>query len=297
MRTDHEIFNSRLLKATPENVFRAIENPEILALWWGPEGFGNDIQEFDFTEGGNWKMDMIAPDGTRYPQYLVVEKITEGAIVLRCTGEADPFTLTITITPENGGTRIGWSLTFDSPEDFEKAREYLPDCLAQQLDRLAIELAVMAPGELDLVFCRIIDGPSEKVYQGWTDAEMIVKWFTPAPWKTVSAKLDVRPGGSSFILMRGPDGTEIPKPGVYLEVVPGKRLVITDAYSEAWKPSAKPFATIDLNFEDLGGKTKYTAIVRHWTKEDREAHEKMGFQTGWGAATDQLEDLIKTTSD
>ena len=94
--------------------------------------------------------------------------------------------------------------------------------------------------------------------------------------------------------MQGPDGTEMPNPGVYLEVIPNKRLVITDAYTEAWKPSAKPFATIDLHFEDLGGKTKYTAIVRHWTMADKEAHEKMGFQTGWGTATDQLEALIKS---
>ncbi|MFC7337645.1 SRPBCC family protein [Haloferula chungangensis] len=154
----------------------------------------------------------------------------------------------------------------------------------------------MAPGELDLVFRRIIDAPAEKVYQGWTDPEMIVKWFTPPPWKTISAELDVRPGGRSFITMQGPDGAEMPNPGVYLEVIPNKRLVITDAYTEAWKPSPKPFATIDLHFEDLGGKTKYTAIIRHWTKADLEAHEKMGFQSGWGTATDQLEALITSTS-
>ena len=104
----------------------------------------------------------------------------------------------------------------------------------------------MAPGERDLVFRRIIDAPAEAVYHGWTDPEMIVKWFTPSPWKTVSAELDVRPGGRSLIVMQGPDGTEMPNPGVYLEVVSNKRLVITDAYTEAWKPSAKPFTTIEL---------------------------------------------------
>lgn len=90
--------------------------------------------------------------------------------------------------------------------------------------------------------------------------------------------------------MRGPDGTEYPNRGIYLEVVPNERLVFTDAYVSAWTPSEKPFMTVILTFEDAGdGKTRYTARVRHWTVADREAHEKMGFHQGWGIATSQLE--------
>ena len=54
--------------------------------------------------------------------------------------------------------------------------------------------------------------------------------------------------------------------------------------SKAWEPSQKPFMTVILTFEDEGGKTRYTARVRHWTVADREAHEKMGFHQGWGSA-------------
>jgi len=46
--------------------------------------------------------------------------------------------------------------------------------------------------------------------------------------------------------------------------------------------------TVILTFEDEGGKTRYTARVRHWTVADREAHEKMGFHHGWGQCADQL---------
>jgi uncharacterized protein YndB with AHSA1/START domain len=66
----------------------------------------------------------------------------------------------------------------------------------------------------------------------------------------------------------------------------------TDAYTKAWEPSAKPFITVILTFEDEGGKTKYTARVLHWTAADRETHEKMGFYQGWGQCTDQLEALV-----
>jgi uncharacterized protein YndB with AHSA1/START domain len=37
-------------------------------------------------------------------------------------------------------------------------------------------------------------------------------------------------------------------------------------------------------------------VVRHWSAEDREAHEKMGFHEGWGKATDQLEALARTSA-
>ena len=47
--------------------------------------------------------------------------------------------------------------------------------------------------------------------------------------------------------------------------------------------------TLILTFEDEGGgKTRYTARVRHWTVEDREMHEKMGFHEGWGSAPTSL---------
>jgi uncharacterized protein YndB with AHSA1/START domain len=106
--------------------------------------------------------------------------------------------------------------------------------------------------------------------------------------------MDVRAGGSSLIIMRGPDGTEIRNPGVFLEVVKNEKLVFTDAYTRAWEPSEKPFMTAVLTFEDLGGgRTRYTARVFHWTVADRETHEKMGFHQGWGIATDQLTALAK----
>lgn len=104
---------------------------------------------------------------------------------------------------------------------------------------------------------------------------------------------DVRAGGSSLVVMQSPEGQEFPNPGVYLEVIPNRKLVFTDAYTKAWEPSGKPFMTGILTFEAMGdGKTRYTARVRHWTREDCETHQKMGFDEGWGKATDQLEALL-----
>jgi uncharacterized protein YndB with AHSA1/START domain len=143
----------------------------------------------------------------------------------------------------------------------------------------------------ELVLTRLIDVPREKLYRAWTEPELIVRWFTPAPWKTVRAEVDVRAGGSSLIVMADPDGNEYPNPGVYLEVVPNERIVVTDAYTSAWQPSAKPFMTAIITFEEEDGKTRYTARALHWTVADRESHEAMGFHEGWGKAADQLAEV------
>lgn len=148
----------------------------------------------------------------------------------------------------------------------------------------------------ELVLTRLINAPREKVYRAWTEPELLKQWFAPKPYTTPVVEIDVRPGGSAYFVMRGPDGKDLPNRGVYLEVVPNAKLVSTDAYVKAWEPSEKPFMTLILTFEDEGGpgsgKTRYTARVRHWTVADREAHEKMGFHEGWGLCTDQLEAVV-----
>ena len=144
----------------------------------------------------------------------------------------------------------------------------------------------------ELVLTRLIHAPREKLYRAWTEPALMTQWFAPLPYTTPVVRTDVRVGGASLVVMRGPDGAEIPCPGVYLEVVPNERLVFTDAYAQAWEPSEKPFMTVILTFENEAGGTRYTARVRHWTVADREAHEKMGFHQGWGQCADQLAALV-----
>ena len=146
--------------------------------------------------------------------------------------------------------------------------------------------------ERELTITRIIDAPPEKVFKAWTDPVLLKQWFVPKPWTVASVEIDVRPGGSCNIVMRSPEGQEFPNPGVYLEVIANKKIVFTDAYTKAWEPSAKPFMTGIVTFDDLNGKTRYTARVLHWASADREAHEKMGFHQGWAICADQLAALV-----
>jgi len=146
----------------------------------------------------------------------------------------------------------------------------------------------------DLVISRLIAAPRAAVYRCWTDPALIVRWFTLAPFETIRADLDVRPGGASRLTMRAPDGAEWENRDTYLEVVPNERLVLTDAYTSGWEPSDNPFMTVVLTFEDDAGQTRYTARVRHWKVEDCKSHAEMGFAARWEAATDALAVLAAT---
>lgn len=149
-------------------------------------------------------------------------------------------------------------------------------------------------GDRDVVLCRIIDAPREKVYAAYTTPAKIEQWWAPRPWTSKVIEADLRPGGASRITMDGPNGEHFDQPGVYLEVIPNQKVVWSDAYTKAWEPREKSFMTAVITFEDAGaGKTKYTARVFHPTVADREQHEKMGFHEGWGMCADQLEEVAK----
>ncbi len=295
--SERAFVHRRHIPVARDLIFRAFAEPERLARWWGPNGFTNTFHEFDFKPGGLWRHDMHGPDGKDYPNLSRFEAVSAERIELRHLETVHAFTLEVTLEPVGHGTDLVWRQTFDSAEEAARVRDYVPNCNEQVLDRLEAELAYLsaeAAGDRELRLVRIIDAPPAKVYRCWTAGELLVQWFTPPPWKTVSADLDVQRGGSQTIVMQGPDGTQMPMHGVYLEVVPDHRLVMTDAFVRAWEPSSKAFMTTELTFEDLGGRTRYTARVLHWSAEDRAQHEAMGFHQGWGTATDQLAALAAT---
>ena len=147
----------------------------------------------------------------------------------------------------------------------------------------------------ELALSRLIDAPREKLFRCWTEPKLMEQWFCPKPWFVSDVVTDLRPGGASKFTMHGPEGEVFPISGVYLEVVPNEKIVTTDAYSAGWVPAENPFFTAVMTFEDAGnGKTKYTAVARHWRAEDKQTHEQMGFHEGWGQTAAQLEELAKT---
>lgn len=153
-----------------------------------------------------------------------------------------------------------------------------------------------APADCEHVIERVVDLSPEQLWAGWTDPALLTQWFTPAPWTTPEAEVDLRPGGVFRTVMRSPDGETNEGAGCYLEVVEPHRLVWTAALGPGYRPNdftagGFPF-TVFLTFEPLAEGTRDTARVVHATPEHAAEHAAMGFADGWGAALDQLVALL-----
>ena len=151
----------------------------------------------------------------------------------------------------------------------------------------------------DLVLERTLDAPIDLVWNAYTDPDHLKQWFAPRPYQITECELDLRPGGIFRIRMTGPDGfdTGHGNAGCVLEVVEGRKLAWTSALGPGYRPAEMgegcesfPMTAI-VTFEDAGGgKTFYRAVALHKNAADMEAHEKMGFQDGWGTTARQLEE-------
>jgi uncharacterized protein YndB with AHSA1/START domain len=153
--------------------------------------------------------------------------------------------------------------------------------------------------DLDLVLERTIPVSPERVWAAWTQPELMVQWFTPAPWKTVSCDVELRPGGRFYITMESPEGEQFPNNGCILQAIPNRLLVWTSVMGEGFRPVVPSNGAGDLPFTATvslesvaNGRTRYTASVIHADVEGRTRHAEMGFHEGWGAALDQLVSLM-----
>ncbi len=152
--------------------------------------------------------------------------------------------------------------------------------------------------ELDLVFERRTELPPEAIWSAWTQPELLMPWFCPRPWSVSDCEIDLRPGGLFRTVMRSPEGQAFPNIGSYLEVVPNRRLVWTNALAPGFRPVSResiadffPFTGI-ITLTPDGSGTRYHARVLHGTIDDRDKHAAMGFEEGWGKAFDQLVELM-----
>ena len=159
----------------------------------------------------------------------------------------------------------------------------------------------MADGN-DLVLERTLDAPIDLVWRAYTDPQHLKQWFAPKPYEISELEMDLSPGGIFRIRMVGPDGfdTGHGSAGCVLEVVDGEKLVWTSALGPQYRPAEMgegcesfPMTAV-VTFADAGnGKTLYRAVALHRNAADRDVHQKMGFDEGWGKCAEQLEELAQ----
>jgi uncharacterized protein YndB with AHSA1/START domain len=131
---------SRQFSASPPTVFCAIKDAKYLAKWWGPAGFSNRFDVFEFQIGGKWVFTMIGPDGVSYPNEAVFSNIeVDRQVVIQHVCQP-LFQLTITLKPSANGTLLSWDQTFADSSFAHSVRHIVEPANEQNLDRLSAVL-------------------------------------------------------------------------------------------------------------------------------------------------------------
>jgi uncharacterized protein YndB with AHSA1/START domain len=160
-----------------------------------------------------------------------------------------------------------------------------------------------------ITISRIFNAPKELVWKAWTDEEMVKQWWGPAGFTAPSAKVDLRVGGKYIYAMHGPAGSawdqDMYSAGVYKEIVPNEKIVVTDYFSDeegnkmapskqGQDPNFPDEMTVTVLFEEVeGGKTKLSIIYpKPETEAQMEAMLQSGMKEGWNSSLDKLEKAL-----
>ncbi|HET6161582.1 MAG TPA: SRPBCC domain-containing protein [Dongiaceae bacterium] len=134
----------------------------------------------------------------------------------------------------------------------------------------------------ELVITRMFDAPRELVFRAWTQPEHMVRWLGPHKFTCLSAKMDVRPGGTYRAGIRSAEGKEHWMRGTYQEIVEPERLVFSFSWEEDGERGREN--TITITLADLDGKTRMTFRQAFFeTVESRDDHNK-----GWTECFERL---------
>jgi uncharacterized protein YndB with AHSA1/START domain len=141
MDDDRILRTERTLPYSAQAVYDAFASAEVLASWWGPDGFTNTFEIFEFVVGGRWRFVMHGPDGNRYPNTSVFSVLEPAARIVIRHDCLPFFTLTVRLTSVAGRTRLTWEQAFDDSATARAVRRIVEPANEQNLDRLTRALA------------------------------------------------------------------------------------------------------------------------------------------------------------
>lgn len=132
----------RVIRAPRSLVWGAWVNAETLPTWWGPEGFSCRTNRIDLRCGGDWVFDMIAPDGTVFPNHHRYGEVrAEDRIAYALLrGENGPrhADAWASFDEADGATTVTLGMIFSTAAEFQAARGFGAADLGQQtLGKLA----------------------------------------------------------------------------------------------------------------------------------------------------------------
>lgn len=124
----------------------------------------------------------------------------------------------------------------------------------------------MSTQEREIVVSRTIGGPRRLVFEAYTSARHLDRWYGPAGFRTTTHAFEFRPGGVWEFTMHGPDGTDYPNHVEWLEIVPPERI----AYRHGARAGDPRAFTSTVTMVERDGSTEVTLWSVFATKEQRD---------------------------
>ena len=143
-----------------------------------------------------------------------------------------------------------------------------------------------------IVMARIIDAPRSRVFEAWTRAEHLGRWYAPKGFTITDCAADPRPGGVFRMRWRAPWGGTFGIRGEYREVVPPVRVVIACTLEDEQR-ATRLDEIINVDFASSGSRTK---LLINSTARASGAHATSmlaGLQKGWTQTVDRLGVLVE----
>lgn len=144
MITNKVLSTSRTLPFSAEAIYGAFASSQLLASWWGPDGFTNTFDRFEFRPEGQWLFTMHGPDGKSYFNTSKFVSLEPGKLVVIRHDCAPYFTLSVELTEVVGGTHLTWNQEFDDAETAQAVKARVGSANEENLDRLTRALAASA---------------------------------------------------------------------------------------------------------------------------------------------------------
>ena len=131
------IFRSqRVLPFQPREVFDAFARPELLAQWWGPDGFTNTFETFEFRPDGRWKYVMHGPNDAQFQNESVFRELDAPSRLVIHHVSKPRYVLTVTLAAHDDGTAITWAQEFEDAAVAARVKHIVEPANEQNLNRL-----------------------------------------------------------------------------------------------------------------------------------------------------------------
>ncbi len=143
------------------------------------------------------------------------------------------------------------------------------------------------PQSRTITIQRTFDAPIDLVWEAWTQAEHIVKWWGPKGMDTKIEHHEFKVGGKWKYVMAMPNGKDFIAEGEYIEIAAPNKLVTTANFLPMTEG-----VVMEVLLEADGEKTAFIFNVIHPTEAYKIQQEKMGVYNGWGSVFDQLAQFL-----